>query len=76
MKPINEFKINLFSLSFEKDLEKEFRDDYFRTSLRQVRISLLLAIFFYSIFGLLDMWIVPEVKKIFWFIPIATYTFF
>jgi two-component system cell cycle sensor histidine kinase/response regulator CckA len=68
MKPINEFKINLFSLSFEKDLENEFRDDYFRTSLRQVRLSLLLAIFFYGIFGLLDMWIVPEVKKYFWFI--------
>ncbi|UCF83595.1 MAG: PAS domain S-box protein [Desulfobacteraceae bacterium] len=64
----DEIKANLFTLSFQGELEEAFLDDYFRKSLRHVRIALLLAIFFYSIFGILDAWIVPDVKDKLWFI--------
>jgi PAS domain S-box-containing protein len=64
----NTFDTNVFTLSFSGEFEKDYLDNYFKSSLRHVRISLLLAIFIYSIFGILDHWIVPEVKEILWFI--------
>ena len=62
------FRINLLTLSFSKDIEKEFLDSYFKNSLRQVRIALLLGLCLYSIFGILDAWLVPEAKQKLWFI--------
>ena len=64
----DEIKVNLFTLSFPGQLEKDFLDQYFQNSLRHVRIAFLLAIFLYGIFGILDAWIVPEVKQTLWFI--------
>jgi hypothetical protein len=46
--------VNWLTLSFPKNLEKAFQDSYFQNSLRQVRIALLLGLFFYSVFGILD----------------------
>ncbi|MBW2001840.1 MAG: hypothetical protein JRI30_04920, partial [Deltaproteobacteria bacterium] len=64
----DEFKVNLITLSFPRELEEAFLEDYFQKSLRHVRIALLLAIFFYGIFGVLDAWIAPDVKEKLWFI--------
>jgi len=57
---------NPFTLSFREDLEETFLDDYYQKSLWHVRMTLLLAIFFYSIFGVLDAWLVPTVKQELW----------
>jgi len=65
---LEDFRINLFTLSFPDALEDDFLADYFKKSLKHVRIALILAIFFYSIFGLLDAWLAPEAKKSFWLI--------
>jgi PAS domain S-box-containing protein len=67
------FSLNLFTLSFSKDLERTFQEDYFRKSLRHVRMNLLLAILVYSIFGILDAWIAPEAKLQLWFIRFAIF---
>jgi signal transduction histidine kinase len=64
----NKIKINWITLSFPKDLEKAFLEQYFRDSLRQVRIALTLGIFFYGVFGILDAWLVPDAKLQLWFI--------
>jgi signal transduction histidine kinase len=64
----DKFKINWITLSFPKELEKVFLEQYFRDSLRQVRIALALGIFFYGIFGILDAWLVPGAKLQLWFI--------
>ncbi|MCK4789160.1 MAG: PAS domain S-box protein, partial [Desulfobacteraceae bacterium] len=72
--PAHEIKANLFTLSFPEDLEKAFLDDYFQKSLRHVRIALLLGLFFYGIFGILDAWLVPEVKEKLWFIRYAIFS--
>ena len=64
----DKIKINWITLSFPKDLEKAFLEQYFRDSLRQVRIALALGIFFYGVFGILDAWLVPDAKLQLWFI--------
>ncbi len=66
-------RINWLSLSFQGDIEKAFRKSYFNNSLRQIRIALLLGIFFYGIFGVLDAWLVPEAKRQLWLIRYAIF---
>jgi signal transduction histidine kinase len=60
-----------FLFCFEKDTEREFRRNYIDKSLVVMRGGYLLCIFLYAIFGLLDIWIVPETKHIAWFIRFA-----
>ena len=69
----DDIKINLITLSFSKDLEDDFLEEYFQKSLRHVRLALLLAIFFYGIFGILDAWLVPEAKEQLWMIRYAVF---
>ncbi len=65
---ISDVEINWFSLAFPDKLEKDFLKDYMSKSLIHSRVALLLAIFFYGIFGILDAWLVPEEKLSLWFI--------
>ena len=69
----DDLKINPFSLSFSGDLEKAYRYDYFAKSLGHVRIACLIAIFFYGAFGVLDAFLVPDVKYQLWFIRYALF---
>jgi len=58
-------KINWLTLKFSGDssnLEKPFQQEYRRTSLPHIRISLILAALFYSAFGILDALLMPELK--------------
>ncbi len=64
-------QINYLTLSFPRELEKTFQNYYFSVSLRQVRIASALGVFFYAIFGILDAWLVPEVKYALWHIRYA-----
>ncbi|MBF0452861.1 MAG: response regulator [Candidatus Magnetomorum sp.] len=59
-------KINLFTLSFDEKLEKQFQQDYFNKTIKQIRISLGLAIIFYGFFGILDAELIPDQKEIIW----------
>jgi len=65
---ISDVEISWFSLAFPDKLEKDFLKDYMSKSLIHNRVALLLAIFFYGIFGILDAWLVPEEKFSLWFI--------
>jgi signal transduction histidine kinase/CheY-like chemotaxis protein len=58
--------INLFTLSFDSELEPQFRQDYLNKSIVQMRISLTLAIVFYALFGILDASLIPDQKETFW----------
>ena len=49
-------------------LEKPYRQDYFTKSLRHVRVMMILGIFLYSAFGILDGVLLPEHKHITWMI--------
>ena len=73
LSPQNNFQVSWLTLSFPKDLEKAFQDSYFQNSLRQVRVALLLGLLLYSVFGILDAWLVPEAKHKLWFIRYAIF---
>ncbi len=66
-------KVNVLTLSFPEELEAEFLHDYFLKSIKHVRLAILLAVFFYSIFGFLDAWLVPLEKENLWFIRFALF---
>ncbi len=60
-----------FTLRFRKPydhLELPFRREYLRSSLIHIRLSLLLGAVFYSAFGILDAYLMPEQKYYTWFI--------
>jgi PAS domain S-box-containing protein len=66
--PFPDITLNRWTLSFPKELEEAFSEDYFRRSLRHVRLALFLAVCFYSIFGLLASWMLPSVREELWII--------
>jgi len=68
-----EFKMNFLTLSFQEKLESAFQREYFGKSLRHVQAALILAIFFYGVFGILDAWILPVEKYRLWFIRYAIF---
>lgn len=70
----SDLSLNLLTLSFREELEREFMKDYRKKSLGHVRAALLIAIFFYSVFGILDGLLVPAYKESLWFIRYAVFT--
>ena len=69
--PHSNFRLNLLTLSFSGSLENDFTESHIQNSLRQVRIALLLGLFLYCIFGILDAWLVPEAKHKLWIVRYA-----
>ena len=70
---LNDIKLNILTLSFPKEIEREYKEEYFRKSLKHVRIAMLLAITFFAVFGIMDSWLVPGAKKQLWFIRYVIY---
>jgi signal transduction histidine kinase len=66
--PLDRIKLNLFPLSFSKEFEGAFQDYYYNGALSLVRLALVVGLFFYGIFGVLDAWLVPDAKQKLWFI--------
>ncbi len=67
----DDWKLNKLTLNFSGNIrhyEKDFRNDYFKRSLNPVRFSLVLAIIFFGVFAFLDAMLLPELKRLFWFI--------
>src|SRR5439155_7505730 len=53
-------RMNWLTLRFKGEMEHAFLDDTFQRSLKQVRFSILIGIFLYAAFGILDAWIIPD----------------
>lgn len=70
-KVIQEICVNPLTLGFIGEQEDAFSEDYYQKSLSQVRFSCLLGIFLYSMFGILDYLLIPDVKEDIWFIRFA-----
>ena len=73
----NDWKLNRLTLAFSGDIqqyEREFKNDYFNRSLNPFRFSIVLAIFFFGVFAFLDALLLPELKRIFWFIRFGVTT--
>ena len=60
------------SLQFQPDLEESFMADLLQKNLSFIRVALWVEIILYALFGILDIWIVPETKFIVWTIRFAT----
>ena len=84
VKTTEKMQLHPVTLAFrgpQSHLEKPFLDDYVVGSLPIVRFACLLAFFLYALFGILDAYLVPEQKHIFWifryviFCPLAVGTF-
>src|SRR5512145_3341348 len=58
-------------LRFSPELEKLFLDDYQAKSLPIIRISFILGIALYAIFGVLDVFIAPQTRTLTWLIRYA-----
>ena len=67
----HEMDMDPITLAFHGDVEEAFLDDFFKNSLKLVRISLLAGIFLYGFFSILDAQLAPEVKGKLWFIRFA-----
>ncbi len=52
-------------------LEKKFLEEYFVSSLPVVRLTLVFATLIYAAFGILDAYLVPKEKYLFWLIRYA-----
>jgi hypothetical protein len=66
MKLVNNMDMNILTLKFRGRIEQEFREDYFKSSIGLLRLSFLLGMFYYSLFGFLDVNVMPEmVPKLF-----------
>jgi PAS domain S-box-containing protein len=64
-----QMKLFPLSLSFrDNNYESKFQDFYYDLSLNLVRNALLLGLFLYSSFAILDYYLVPDLKHIFWFL--------
>jgi len=66
-----EMELHPITLSFPKNLEKTFLNDFYNKSLSLVRFSLLLGIVIYAFFGILDAYLVPEMTKQLWVVRFA-----
>ena len=55
----------------DPDAERAFLDDYYRRSINQMRIAIVLAIVITAAFGFRDAWITPTVTARLWFVRYA-----
>ena len=65
----DKMELNPFTLSFSgewADMEQSFIDEYFLNSLTPLRFALLMGIFFYAVFGILDALLLPQKKQTLW----------
>ena len=55
-------------LRFPDEIEARFLEDYHVNTISTTRLALVLGLFLYSVFGILDIYAVPISKEIVWFI--------
>ena len=63
-----QMELNPVTLVFPKDRENIFLRDFYKKSIFQVRISFLLVLLLYGVFGMLDPALAREMGKMIWVI--------
>ncbi|MCP4134275.1 MAG: GGDEF domain-containing protein [bacterium] len=58
-------------IAIDKQLEPQYREYYFKNSIKTVRTGLVLAFLLFSFFGILDYWVIPNSKYSVWLIRYA-----
>lgn len=52
------------TLRFPGDLEARFLAEYARDSVRQVRVALVVAAVLFAVFGVVDLWLIPDAARL------------
>jgi len=71
LRGLKELELNPLTLSFSganKSLEKDFIDFYFKEKLLQIRAAIIIGTTLYALFGVLDAFLLGDLKYTFWFI--------
>ena len=63
--------MNVFTLAFDGQLEREYRDRHTVQTLPAVRAGLMLGAALYAAFGALDLWIAPGQRAALWTVRFA-----
>src|SRR5690349_1108262 len=50
----------------DKDLEREFQDEYYDRTLVQVRLALVVGALLYGLYGIVDFWLAPLQRTTIW----------
>jgi class 3 adenylate cyclase len=58
-------------LRFPREIEAQFLEDYRDNTISTTRLALILGLFLYSVFGILDIYAIPISKETVWFIRFA-----
>ena len=66
-------RLALGRLRFPDELESSFSDYYFEHSLPFARFAIVLAIVLYALFGILDLFVAPDVAGKIWVIRYAIF---
>lgn len=69
-------KLHPVTLAFRQEqskLENKFLNYYLDNSLKSIRISLIFVFLLFSIFGILDAYLAPKNKELFWFLRYAIF---
>jgi serine/threonine protein kinase len=62
-------RMNPLTLRFDdRDLEREFEEEYYARTLIQARWALIVGLFLYSVYGVVDFWLAPEQRPQIWVI--------
>ena len=62
-----EVRMHPVTLRFEdKDLEREFQEEYYERTLTQVRLSLVVGALLYGLYGIVDFWLAPLQRTTIW----------
>ncbi|GEM_PF-1485718 len=73
----SELELNPLTLAFRganETLEEEFNSFYFREKLLQMRAGIILGLVLYILFGILDAYLLTDLKYTFWFIRFGIIT--
>ena len=62
MNIFKKMNLNIFTLSFKENNNKDFSNSYFETSIALLRISFVLGMLYYAFFAYMDVKIFPEIK--------------
>lgn len=57
---------SVWRLRFPTEIEHLFLEDYWENTIRFTRLALILGIFLYGVFGVLDTWAVPNSMNLVW----------
>ncbi len=68
---MTEYPIHRYRLKFPDDLERTYQDETYQSTLKQLRINIVVVSVIYALFGIVDAVVTPYARNTAWFIRYA-----